>query len=436
MLFRRFAKTRIGMCLPQKQILLSALLAFGALTNAVQALPQAASKSGAQQPRLVTAPQSQVAPVSLEAEEGLLKIYRLVAQGQTKKALTQAEHLVQLYPHFQLAQLVYGDLLRAQTKPLAALGDANDEAFKSAGVTLDNLREEARVRLNASRERPSANDLPEQFLQLPASSKHAIAVDASKSRLYLFENTAQGLKLISDFYISVGKLGVDKHLEGDQRTPLGVYFITNTLDRKTLKDFYGTGALPINYPNVLDQRLGRTGSGIWLHGTPSNQFSRAPKATDGCVVLSNPDLDQLLRTVQIRTTPVVIAPKLNWQSLSTLNSTRQSFTLNFEAWRLARSKGEVDKAMSHYAYSFSNNGKTLNDWREMFDAERVQYAGKAVQVKDLSILRSPAMSPDSLEAMVVTFSELREGARTGVTKRQYWQREKLGWKIVYEGNLS
>jgi L,D-transpeptidase YnhG len=366
----------------------------------------------------------------------LLKIYRLVAQGQTKIALKQAENLVRLYPHFQLAQLLYGDLLQAQTRGLTRLGDANDPAFSSGNIALDNLREEARVRLNASRERPNATDLPEQFLQLPASSKHAIAVDAAKSRMYLFENTPQGIKLISDFYISVGKLGVDKHQEGDQRTPLGVYFITNTLDRKTLKDFYGVGALPINYPNVLDQRLGRTGSGIWLHGTPSNQFSRAPKATDGCVVLANPDLDRLLHTVQIRTTPVVIAPKLNWQSTQALAASRQSFSQNFEAWRTARSRGEVDKAMSHYANSFNNNGKTLNDWRELFEQERGQSAGKAVLVKDLSILRSPAMSTDSLEAMVVTFAELREGARTGVVKRQYWQRERLGWKIVYEGNLS
>jgi hypothetical protein len=42
-----------------------------------------------------------------------------------------------------------------------------------------------------------------------------------------------------------------------------------------------------------DARRGKTGSGIWLHGTPPDQFVRAPKATDGCVVLANPDLERM-----------------------------------------------------------------------------------------------------------------------------------------------
>jgi cyclophilin family peptidyl-prolyl cis-trans isomerase len=98
-------------------------------------------------------------------------------------------------------------------------------------------------------------------------------VDASRSRLYLFENTPQGLRLVADYYASVGKLGIEKSVEGDQRTPLGVYFITSRLDPATLRDFYGAGALPLNYPNPLDQLRGKTGSGIWLHGTPPDQFS-------------------------------------------------------------------------------------------------------------------------------------------------------------------
>ena len=30
----------------------------------------------------------------------------------------------------------------------------------------------------------------------------------------------------------------------------------------------GDGAFPLNYPNEWDRRLNKTGSGIWLHGTP------------------------------------------------------------------------------------------------------------------------------------------------------------------------
>jgi hypothetical protein len=106
---------------------------------------------------------------------------------------------------------------------------------------LADLREESRIRLKALRERPPPGSIPSQFLALSPRTRHAIAVDTSKSRLYLFENSAEGLKLIADYYISIGKSGIEKSLEGDQRTPLGVYYITSNLDPKSLKDFYGSG---------------------------------------------------------------------------------------------------------------------------------------------------------------------------------------------------
>jgi len=62
--------------------------------------------------------------------------------------------------------------------------------------------------------------VPAQFLKLSSLNKHAIAIDVSKGRLYLFEHKAGSVRLVSDYYISVGKAGVGKSVEGDQRTPL------------------------------------------------------------------------------------------------------------------------------------------------------------------------------------------------------------------------
>ena len=246
------------------------------------------------------------------AEARLIEIYKLIGQTNNREALAKADRLVEDFPNFQLAQLVHGDLLAAQTRPLKSFGDVPEFLARGDNATLAELREESRRRVRALRERPLAGTFPSQFLAISQKSRHAIAVDASKSRLYLFENTPAGLNLVADYYISVGKAGTAKTAEGDQRTPLGVYYITSNLDPKSLKDFYGSGALPISYPNMLDSKRGKTGSGIWLHGTPPNQFSRPPQATDGCVVLANPDLQHIIRTVEVRTTPVVIASQLQW----------------------------------------------------------------------------------------------------------------------------
>lgn len=90
--------------------------------------------------------------------------------------------------------------------------------------------------------------MPVQFVGLAKRNKHAIAVDTDKSRLYLFENTSSGTRLLADYYVSVGKAGVGKNVEGDLRTPLGVYFITSNLNPKILENLYGTGALPSTSP--------------------------------------------------------------------------------------------------------------------------------------------------------------------------------------------
>ena len=295
---------------------------------------------------------------------------------------------------------------------------------------LAELREESLQRMRALRERPPAGFIPSQFLSLSSRVKHAMAVDASRSRLYLFENTPTGLRLAADYYISVGKLGVEKTIEGDQKTPLGVYFVTSNLDPNSLKDFYGSGALPINYPNAYDIRRGKTGSGIWLHGTPPNQFSRAPKATDGCVVLANPDLERLLRTVEVRTTPVVIAPSLQWVAPHSVRTNTAGFEDALQAWRAAKSNGNLALTLGFYSNDFSANGKNLADWTPQLRAEVEKVKGRDIQLKDLTYLRWS----DTADTMVVTFGEVAAGAKTGSIKRQYWIRQGNQWKIFYEGS--
>ena len=363
------------------------------------------------------------------AEARLIEIYKLIGQARNREALANAGKLVEDLPNFQLAQLVYGDLLTAQTRALKTFGDVPDASARLAGSTLSELREESQRRLRALRERPAAGNIPSQFLVLSTRSKHAIAVDASRSRLYLFENSASGLRLAADYYISVGKAGTSKTVEGDQRTPLGVYYITSNLDPKSLKDFYGSGALPISYPNILDSKRGKTGSGIWLHGTPPNQFSRPPQATDGCVVLANPDLQHIINTVEVRTTPVVIASELKWVPQNHIRNEGKPFEEALYAWRNAKTSGNIQQILSFYTPDFTSNGKTLAQWTPTLRTELTEVQGRTIQLKDVSYLRWT----DTNDTMVVTFGEVADGTRTGWTKRQYWMRQGNQWKIFFEG---
>lgn len=367
-----------------------------------------------------------------EAEARLIEIYKLIGQAKTRTALAKAEALVRDHPNFQLAQLVYGDLLTAQRAPVRAFGDVPDGPAQAAGPLLAELREESQLRMRALRERPPAGAIPAQFLQLSSKNRHAIAIDTSRARLYLFENRRDGLKLVADYYISVGKAGVEKAVEGDARTPLGVYYVTSNLDPSSLKDFYGAGALPINYPNPYDARQGRTGSGIWLHGTPPNQFSRAPKASDGCVVLANPDLLRIVRTVETRTTPVVIARNLRWVAPATVQTDSRRFADVLQAWRSAKASGDIERILDFYTSDFTVNGTTLAAWTPKLKVELSRVRGRDIQLKDVSFLRWT----DNADTMVVTFGEVAHGHRSGPVKRQYWVRQGAQWKIFFEGVIG
>lgn len=381
-------------------------------------------------------------PLMGQAESRLIEIYQLIGQTKHRQALQRAEALVRDHPNFQLAHLVHGDLLSLQARPVRRLGDVPDTQAMAAAQQLATLREESTRRLRALTERPPEGGVPTQFLTLSSQSRHAIAIDASRSRLYLFENLASArsgseqngaprLKLIGDFYISVGLSGIEKTTEGDKRTPLGVYYITSTLNPANLPDLYGVGALPINYPNPLDVQRGKTGSGIWLHGTPSDQFVRAPQASDGCVVLSNPDLERLLSTVQIRTTPVVIAPELQWVQPETLAGDRSQFEAVLESWRQARSAADASGLKGFYSSRFMNQGRDLAQWWPRIESELRSSGSREIQLKDVSVLRWR----DQEDTLVVTFGEVPAGQSRGVTKRQYWTREQDRWTIFFEGTI-
>lgn len=396
--------------------------------KAAVAEAKAAAAKPARRPARAAAPIQEAS----NAEARLIAVYEMFGRGQARPALAKARDLVRDYPNFQLAQLVYGDLLAAQVPPSNSLPDTASIARMRGNPAMAELHEESRRRLQALRERPPANTVPSQFLALSTRSRYAIAVDASRSRLYLFENSDKGLKLTADYYISVGKSGTDKATEGDARTPLGVYYITSSLDPKSLKDFYGAGALPINYPNPYDVRRGKTGGGIWLHGTPPQQFARAPLASDGCVVMANPDLKQLLRKVQIGATPVVTARSLQWISQPQAEKESQSISSAINGWKDARANGNEAQLKKFYLPDFQRISKKSTEGISAVEDE-VKYAqGKRVQLKDMSFLHWR----DGDDTMVVTFGEVFEGEKSGRSRRQYWLRQGSEWKLFHEDILG
>ena len=260
-------------------------------------------------------------------------------------ALKEVDRVISLRPDFKLAHLIRGDLLMARARPLSGVG----AGARGTAQSLTDLREEARVRLLRYIDQPDPNHLPRQILQLAPGQRYALLADASRARLYLFENVNGEPRLLRDYYMTIGKNGTDKRTEGDKKTPMGVYVVTQQLSRNKLTDFYGAGAFPLNYPNDWDQAQGRSGHGIWLHGVPSDTYSRPPRSSDGCVVVTNPDLKELSRWVQVGVTPVVTVDRGDWVERGEWEANRDNLLATLNNWRAIWEARDAERFLEHSA---------------------------------------------------------------------------------------
>ncbi|GAK82626.1 uncharacterized protein conserved in bacteria [Vibrio ponticus] len=136
-----------------------------------------------------------------------------------------------------------------------------------------------------------------------------VTVDKSKRRLYLLDND----KVVREFRIALGKRPLGhKRYEGDQRTPEGVYKLEYVMEDS---QFYRS--IHISYPNEQDlakaSRLNlNPGGNIKIHGQKNGEsrpskFVQSFDWTDGCIALSNEEMDEFLSLVKVGT-PIEIRP--------------------------------------------------------------------------------------------------------------------------------
>ncbi|MFT5138194.1 MAG: hypothetical protein ACI8XV_003244, partial [Arenicella sp.] len=220
-------------------------------------------------------------------EASLLPIIRVFMQGDLDRALQLTDQHLNEFPKSQVGHLIRADVLNAMSVHEPHLDPATAQQSKQ----LIGLRHQIKNRWLHDQVRQSiAAKLVPANLVMMGQHKYVLVADLQFGRLYLYQNNNGQPSLIKDYYLSVGKAGFGKQVEGDNKTPVGVYSIIKHIEGVKLPDLYGKGAFPIDYPNRYDKSLRRTGYGIWLHGTPSDTYARAPWSSEGCFVLSNDDL--------------------------------------------------------------------------------------------------------------------------------------------------
>jgi murein L,D-transpeptidase YafK len=364
---------------------------------------------------------------SRTTEVKLAKSLMAIKDNRLDIAMNEVDSVLRVNPNYKLAQLVRGDLLMAKAGPISGFGNVPH----ASGDKIQDLRDEARVRLQRAQAQPQTQHTPRYLWQLNAQEKYALVVDTSRSTLYVYENANGEPRYVTDFYVTIGKLGTEKVSTGDQRTPIGVYFIQANLPKNQLADMYGSGAFPLSYPNEWDKKNGRTGSGIWLHGTPSDTYSRPPRASNGCVVLNNNDLNKLAPYLQVGVTPVIITNKMAWSGKED-QTDRTALLHEIELWRRDWASLDTDAYLKHYSRNFNSENTNFDAWARQKQTVNNGKSWIKVNLTELSLFTYP----EQPGMVVVNFEQDYSSSNLSnrMKERQYWIKQNNRWQIIYEGS--
>ncbi|MFW7380384.1 MAG: L,D-transpeptidase family protein [Oligoflexus sp.] len=235
----------------------------------------------------------------------------------------------------------------------------------------------------------------------------------------------QSETLIS-FRIAIGKEEGDKQVEGDNKTPEGIYFAQELIDGKTLPAKYGPFAIPINFPNPHDRSLGKTGYGIWLHGVEKDARIEEANVTEGCVAFYNADIVALSSWLKPQQSVIVITNRAEEANRQEDVSEILSHTKNwYSAWK----KREIQDYLGYYHERFRYRGMKLGGFAKYKERVFKQYDEMNVAVRDVRVFTHKNYA-------ISVFNQDFNGDDRYVSngrKVLYWERQSDGeWRITHE----
>lgn len=235
-----------------------------------------------------------------------------------------------------------------------------------------------------------ASSQPAAVIHYQKPEATVVIVDKSECsvNVYKFNRKWENIHKVG---CDVGKVQGDKFKEGDLKTPIGFYQLTNAWTGETLRrqygpsaKIYGAGAFELNYPNYLDKVMHqKTGYGIWLHGTDKAQ----PEATRGCIATSNEDFIELAQFIKLRQTPLIVEEKITYLDKSEIEKHRIAI-FNFIAdWKTSWESNDFQKYISFYDKNFKTPRFNYKQWVAHKKRVNQKNKNRRVQINDLSVFK-------------------------------------------------
>jgi murein L,D-transpeptidase YafK len=336
---------------------------------------------------------------------------------------------------------VMAPAIPARTEPVKSVPLETRPAPAGPGTPAERkpVPVETAKKATAPLERTVKLDIPPASAPVPLISadagEHVLVCEKDTKTLHTFRFIKGHFLLVKSYPCIVGANGGDKKKAGDFATPKGIYFVQWYTPGTRLRDEYGAGAFALNYPNLMDRKEGKRGSGIWLHGHSTNKDLNDIQSTKGCIAVGNEAIKELAEIVKPQYTPVAIVDKLqfgseqNWQNLS------RELKAFLDGWKHSWEAINTKKYLTFYAPDFVNNdGMNFSSFKSY--KEKVNKGKKSIRVK----IERPAMllSPEQDGKMaVVRFDQKYQSNnfKSDSKKVLYLRKGKSGWQIIGESAL-
>jgi murein L,D-transpeptidase YafK len=281
----------------------------------------------------------------------------------------------------------------------------------------------------------SADYEPDVIVEYNGISPYVIFVEKSSHTVFIVKYENGKKTLMGTFDCKTGKKPGDKKVQGDHKTPVGIFYLIDKMNRQQIEQkvgkqnayMYGETAFITDYPNALDQLNDKDGGGIWLHGTDEPFSETSALDTRGCVVTTNESIKIISNYIDLKKTPLVIVETLNFIDKKSYLATRQEVIDFMESWRSAWEQKKIDDYIKCYAPIFEDRGKKLPAFKEyksgIFKAYNINY----VKIENLVVIRHSS-------GMIAQFNQdySADNLSSVNMKTLYLINEKGSWEIAAE----
>jgi murein L,D-transpeptidase YafK len=308
-----------------------------------------------------------------ETQKKLDQLRISLAQGDLKKAFTdlaQAQkNVAALLP--QTPEPAQKPLLALNQQPVASR-PATAPSSPSAPPSAKTVPVKPPPAVIPATLTLAANESPFPLV-LAEAGEYLLICEKDQNTLHLFRYVDNRFALVKSYPTLVGANGLDKKKAGDLATPVGNYFFLRYIPGKSLPEKYGYGAFVLNYPNFLDRKDGKNGTGIWLHGhTPGKSLGEEElQNTSGCVVVSNDVLQELTGLLKANGTPMAVVNRLQLTKVEHQRHLSEELNTFMKSWGRAWESADTVKFMSYYSHDFIN-GDGMNYQAFKRQKERVR----------------------------------------------------------------